>query len=475
MMTERKNINLPFWLFLVGYFLIVISPSFLTEGMFLDGVTYSEISSNMAEGKGSFWQPYMNHILYSEFREHPPLALGISSLFYRMFGDSVMVDKIYSVFSIMLAALLVVAIWKRSAKSPQMSWFPLLLWSLLPLVIWSATNNLLENTMSFFVLASVYLAIVGIQKDGNIMFVLSGISLFLAFLTKGFTGLFPLIFVIIYDLIYRERKIRQTVKSLLLVILGLFASCVITYVLFPVFCDYMIGYFNRQVVGSIANVVTVSSRFYIMESLLVEILMPLAFLVIISIMHKSVGKIFFISNKKDEDFKWFLVFLSLGLSGVLPIMVSMKQSGFYMLTALPFFALALAHLFRKTMESLLSVVTKKIYVLTSCLSVMALVIGIVLNLVFANTYGRDEAFLRDMKAVLNEIGDDKTVSITEKEYPLWSWHSYFARYGDVGLDDKGCHDYLLLSNPEHLSEFGLQDKYEPAGIKTECMFLYKKR
>lgn len=32
----------------------MIAPSFLTEGMFLDGIIYSEIASNMAEGKGSF-------------------------------------------------------------------------------------------------------------------------------------------------------------------------------------------------------------------------------------------------------------------------------------------------------------------------------------------------------------------------------------------------------------------------------------
>ncbi len=47
MQTTRSN-NTPFWLLLIGLFLILVSKSLLTEGMFLDGVTYACISRNMA-------------------------------------------------------------------------------------------------------------------------------------------------------------------------------------------------------------------------------------------------------------------------------------------------------------------------------------------------------------------------------------------------------------------------------------------
>ncbi len=152
----------------------MIAPSFLTEGMFLDGIIYSEIASNMAEGKGSFWDPCMNHILFPHFREHPPLALGLNSLFYRLFGNYLIVDKIYSVFTLLVTASLVICIWKRTANVSRLSWFPLLLWLLIPLVTWSSTNNVLENTMSIFVLLSVYMAIIGIQKHNDIFSILSG-------------------------------------------------------------------------------------------------------------------------------------------------------------------------------------------------------------------------------------------------------------------------------------------------------------
>ena len=473
--TYGKNVNTPFWFFFIGYFLIMIAPSFLTEGMFLDGIIYSEIASNMAEGKGSFWDPYMNDVFFPSFREHPPLALGLNSLFYILFGSHIIVDKLYSVFTLVISAIIIVLIWKKTAGSLKMSWFPLLLWALVPLVTWSATNNVLENTMSIFVLLSVFIAIIGIQKHNNIFFILSGIFLFLAFLTKGFTGLFPLIFVIIYDFFFRERNIKQTIVSFLLVLFGLLGSYFILDLISPNFSEYIIRYFNKQVVGSIENVTTVSSRFFIVWRLIQEILVALILLVVISVIHRFAKRNFFVSNERDNDFKWFLVFLLLGLSGVLPIMISMKQRGFYMLTALPFFGLSFAHLYRKTLQSLLSNITNKVYNRVLGFSLIILMVGVGLNIYFAGKYGRDEGFLKDMKTVINEVGCENIISITKKDCNLFRWYSYFSRYGDVGLDSKNIHEYLLTSDPEYLYEFNLQDKYIPVDIETKSIFLYKMR
>lgn len=474
MRMNERNFYIPFWFLFVGYFLIMMSPSFLSEGMFLDGIIYSEISSNMSEGKGSLWDPYMNQVFFSSFREHPPLAFGLNSIFYNIFGVHIIVDKIYSVFTLIIAALLIIAIWKRTTNSLKMSWFPLLLWSLLPLVTWSATNNVLENTMSIFVLLSVFIAIVGIQNDKKYFFVLSGISLFLAFLCKGFTGLFPLIFVIIYDYFYRERRLKQTIVSFLLVLLGLLGSYSILYLFSSGFSSYIATYFNNQVVGSIENVVTVSSRFFIVFYLLQLLLVPLILLLVISIIHKLTRKIYYVSNNRDKDFKWFLVFVFLGLSGVLPIMISLKQSGFYMLTALPFFALALAHLFKKTLESLLTILSDKVHKILSYVFATVLVLGVSLNILFAGKYGRDETFLKDMKVVIQEVGNNATISIASKDHEQYGWYSYFARYGDVGLDSKNYHEYLLLSSPEQLYELNLHTQYAPVDINTKSIFLYKR-
>lgn len=79
--------------FITGIFFILICPNFLTEGMFMDGLMYSAISKNLANGIGTFWNPYLSETLFPEFHEHPPLAFGIQSIFYNLFGESFYVEK----------------------------------------------------------------------------------------------------------------------------------------------------------------------------------------------------------------------------------------------------------------------------------------------------------------------------------------------------------------------------------------------
>ena len=179
MQTARSN-NIPFWLLLIGLFLILVSRSLLTEGMFFDGVTYASISRNMAEGQGTFWNPHYTQALYPEFRQHPPFALGMEALAFKAFGDHWWVEKFYSVLMFLLSVLFIALIWKRTTNNLRWAWLPLLFWLAMPLVSWSATNNLLENTMAVFVLLSVYLMIVGYQRHHKIWLFLSAVTLLLA-------------------------------------------------------------------------------------------------------------------------------------------------------------------------------------------------------------------------------------------------------------------------------------------------------
>ena len=40
----------------------------------MDGLMYSAISKNLANGIGTFWNPYLSETLFPEFHEHPPLV-----------------------------------------------------------------------------------------------------------------------------------------------------------------------------------------------------------------------------------------------------------------------------------------------------------------------------------------------------------------------------------------------------------------
>jgi 4-amino-4-deoxy-L-arabinose transferase-like glycosyltransferase len=400
--------------------------------MFFDGVTYASISRNMAEGQGTFWNPYYTQTLYPEFRQHPPLALGMEALAFKALGDHWWVEKVYSVLTFLISGLFIALIWKRTTNNIRWAWLPLLFWLTMPLVSWSATNNLLENTMSVFVLFSVYLMIVSYQRNHKFWLFLSAVALLLAFLSKGFTGLFPLVFPILYCAFDQKRKwIQGPIDSLILMIsLAVFAG--IMFLMFPSSLPYLKDYIQLQVIGGGLHEATVSSRFYIVFSLLLQLIVPFVIvitLVILKTKNKDSNKVF----EFPPDKAWFYIFLILGLLGVLPIMVSVKQRDFYMLAALPFFALACGHITIAEVNTLMLKITPNLLKWITLGASCILLIGIMLNLVHIGKYGRDEALIEEVKQQIVESEGNNSIEIAPEEYTNWAKHAYYMRYGKISL------------------------------------------
>ena len=419
-------------MFLIGLFLVLVSKSLLTEGMFFDGVTYASISRNMAEGQGKFWNPHYTQTLYPEFRQHPPLALGMEALAFKALGDHWWVEKVYSVLAFLLSGLFIALIWKRTTNNIRWAWLPLLFWLTMPLVSWSATNNLLENTMSVFVLLSVYLMIVSYQRNHKFWLILSAMALLLAFLSKGFTGLFPLVFPILYCAFDQKRKwIQGPIDSLILVIsVAVFVG--IMFLMFPASWSYIKEYIQLQVINGGLHEATVSSRFYIVFSLLLQLVVPLVMviaLVVLKTKNKDNNKVF----EFPPDKAWFYIFLILGLLGVLPIMVSVKQRDFYMLAALPFFALAYGHINIAEVNTLMLKITPNLRKWMTLGASCILLIGIMLNLVHIGKYGRDEALIEEVKQQIVESEGNNSIEIAPEEYTNWAKHAYYMRYGKISL------------------------------------------
>jgi 4-amino-4-deoxy-L-arabinose transferase-like glycosyltransferase len=438
-MTSTRSNNTPFWLLLIGITLMLMSNSLLTEGMFFDGVTYASISRNMAEGQGTFWNPYYTQTLYPEFRQHPPLAMGMEALAFKALGDNLWVEKLYSVLTFLLSGLLIALIWKRTTNNIRWAWLPLLFWIAMPLITWSATNNLLENTMSIFVLLSVYLMIVSYQRNSKLWLFLAGIALFAAFLSKGFTGLFPLVFPIIYCIFDdKHRWIQGPIDTLLLMVTLAVLSGVMFLVFSPSFA-YLKDYINLQVIGGGLYEATVSTRFYIVFSLLLQLIAPLVIFSIILIMSKIINKDKHKVFEFAPDKKHFFSFLILGLTGVMPIMLSVKQRDFYMLAAMPFFVLAFGHLSLSMMNMMLLEIKPKTRNWMMMASAVVLLVGIVLNISHIGKYGRDEALIEEVKNRVAEADGENIIEITPEEYTQWAKHAYYMRYGKISLNPNEQH------------------------------------
>lgn len=335
-----KNSCFPLWLLAVGIFAWLVGPQFLTEGMFFDGVTYAAIANNMAHGIGTFWHPHYTQTLFADFHQHPPLAMGILSVFYRVFGDSVYVEKFYSMLTILLTAWALVLIWAAAGKPRRTAWLPLLLWFIHPTVFWAATNNILENTMGVFVAFAAWLALRAEHGRRAMRLLAAGMLLAAAFLCKGFTGMFPLALPFFVWLWLYPKNVKTFASMALntcLILAGMAAVLGVIFAVSDQAFPSIRQYFYEQVVGSIQNVVTVPHRWIIMKKWTQENL-PYMAIVIAAILLQRRS----IAASWRMNWRWMGLFFCCGMSGVLPIMISMKQGSFYMMTALPFFAAAWA-------------------------------------------------------------------------------------------------------------------------------------
>src|SRR6266446_5099433 len=141
----------------LSVYCLLVLPRMLSHGMFLDGVVYASIARNMAENYGSFWRPSYTATVYPIFYEHPPLGFWLQSWAYRLCGDSAYVEALWGCFVGLLILVGLAGIWR--CLTPQSyaiagAWFPIMLFVVMPMTSWALANNMLENTMTFFILLS---------------------------------------------------------------------------------------------------------------------------------------------------------------------------------------------------------------------------------------------------------------------------------------------------------------------------------
>jgi hypothetical protein len=435
--------HFPFYLIVLALFLGIISPAMFSDGMFLDGVTYAAISKNLAHGLGSFWDLHYTKTLYPHFHEHPPLAMGLQSLLFRGFGDSLLIERFYSLATFMITGLILAVTWVRVADkaTSSLAWLPLLFWVTIPLVTWAAPNNILENTLMIFTGLSVFFILESQVRNRFLFLSLAGIMLFLGFLTKGFVALFPLTLPAWIWIFRTGGTLKRSFLDTSVLTAALVIPFLLMFLVMPESRDSLITYLNIQVLGSLREVRNVDTRLFILGRLILELL-PGTVLVLIMVL----------STRKQRNVqllqRWFYLFVALGLSGVLPIMISLKQRGFYILAAFPYFALALALLTAPRVKILLDKmdVRTRGFGLFRFTGILLLAVSLTLITLQYNRVGRDRELIGDITLLKEVIPEGATIAVPSELCENWSLHAYLQRYATISLD---CHrpfnsSYLLV-------------------------------
>ncbi len=421
--------------------------------MFVDGVWYATIANNLANDIGSFWIPSFTNTIFKDFYEHPPLGLGLQSLFFNVLGDAFWVERMYCFVVFTITLLLIVKIWilifNDNNTYRKHYYFPVLLWMTNFQVFFAYPNNVLECTLTIFILFAVYYSLKSLYSKNwksNIYILVSGIFIFAGFLTKGLVSLFPLGFFILYTLINNNNLLKNVSASLILFIS--FLCCLSILFLFDAPTSFLENYFESQVLEAlngnrIENMR--DSRFYIIKSLFKGIPISLGIPVFI------IGINYFLNKKKNAPTSSYkkvsVFFLLLGLSGSLPIMISLKQAGYYLIPSIPFFSIAIAIWATPALLFIEQKVktNKKIRTIYSFCILFLLTLSIFLALKNIGTIDkRDFETITDVKEISKEVPDYSVISLKSDCFEH-SLHGFFQRYSYISLDTLPTYrKYLLI-------------------------------
>ncbi|HNB81333.1 MAG TPA: glycosyltransferase family 39 protein, partial [Chitinophagaceae bacterium] len=307
------------WLFTLCVAWGLILPVLMAKGMFSDAVLYAAVAHNMAKGIGSFWFPFFdtyNVIGISSFHEQPPLAFGIESIFFRILGDSDLVERFYTFLLLGIHMILIAGMWKTMTKKvggfESVSWLPVLFWITIPVCFWSFSNNMNENTMGVFDVLAVWLAWIFMKNKSAADGFLSAICIVLAALSKGFPGLFPLAVPAIYWIVYREGGMGYAIRKSAF-LFGIVLIVFLLVLLYEPARDSLSIYLFQRAFQRISDAHTVQSRYFILIRLFTELLPMMAVAVLFWSGFKLRRVSFSIPFGKES-----LFFLLCGLSGTLP-------------------------------------------------------------------------------------------------------------------------------------------------------------
>jgi len=443
-MNKSSPFHLSLYHLPIGAILLQLSFKIVTDGMFLDGLIYAAIANNMAHGIGSFWTPaYTDFSFAPVFHEHPPLAFWLQSLYFRILGDGLFVERLYSLTTMAITFGLIHAIWTQVTELPRASFLPMTLWILVQGVAWTYASNLLENTMTVFVLSSTWLYLISRSRQRVLFVALSGLALCLGFLTKGPTSLFPWVLPGVYWLVQKDKFSRFLADQFLL-ILATAIPLGFLWSLPEASSEFLNSYFQNQIRNSLESVITVEHRTYIFTKYLELLIVPAVHSGVLLFLAKR------LSGKWSVDFYAALPFILVSLAGVIPVMASLKQRAFYINAVFPISSIALALLILPAVIQLFDSKATRIRLkhFSKWTGAAMLVASIAVAIFFWGKPGRENDPIEALHETFSIVPHGSTIGIHKDLNSRHLLHAYFIRYAGIHLNaDSADYRFYLGMEP----------------------------
>ncbi len=467
-------------LFTCALFAALVVPALFMDGMFMDGVFYSSISRNFAEGDGSLWNMKYSDTYFPVMHEQPPLMFVLQGFFFKILGDSIFTERIYCVVAGIANTIALLQCWNiitgATEKKQSTSWLPLLLWVIMPVTFYAFINNLEECTMTFFVLMafrSILKAIL-VSPEKNIHWILAGVWILAAGLTKGVQGMFLLsapfwCWIVLQNGTFKEFMKRSVLVALVPVLFAVIAW--LTPVIHDSFAAYFSSRFGKTFDGVTANS---SNHFHILFELLIDTLPTMGVMFIFFIVGRKTDGL--ISQLKKNT-RLILFILACGFSGILPLMVTLEQRGFYLVTALPILAIACALTIQPAAVRLTNYFSAKPVrrIILTGFGTLILAGTIVATILFAGKPKRDAeniAALHEIAAITGErqiVGCDPSI---ESDWPFMCYGQRYHKFSFVNLGDPRPTWFILRkggSPPPNTAQISLNSLFFDLYMKSDSI------
>lgn len=429
----------------------------LSPYIFIDGLTYSALAFNLANGEGSWLSPFYSNSLYHNFYEHPPLSFWIQSIFFRLFGDHFLVDKLYGFLGALLLLWMILKGFKSlvSDAHRRFGWLPIALLCTAPIFSFALRWNLLEIPLSIFTFSAGLLLIFWFRKPKWFQLPLSGILVFLAILTKGPVGLFPLAIPVLYILVYSQKWFKALMPTVVPMAIS-FGLIYLFYASNDDFKNYADVYFERQFLASLSGEreVTVGSRFSILLRLLRELVVPILLAVRSVRIAKKAGFQF-----EKDILRMAVLFIAIGLSAVLPFVLSTKQRAFYITPGLIWCAMGLAILIIPWLKVAIDRVEKRL------VKWLKPTIGLVLLMLLGFSIYRFNRFpdgkekLGALYHQLVELPEEPlTIMLAPELSKDWGVYGYITRYTKLSSTVREDYADYIIGNAETSTPKGMREK-----------------
>ncbi len=431
-----------FRLFVLSAFILLLLLPLSRQGMFIDGVWYAAIAKNMAHQFGSLWDPALSKTMYLHFREHPPLAIYLQSLFFQVLGDGFWVERAYCLTVAILQIGLVSYLWQRFDKSHQHDYsFLLFLWLLIPINIGMYKDNLLEATQTLLTTAGlVTLMCADSQHRWRQIFIyLLGSGLMLAgFLSNGPTSFYLLSIPLLKTLVFKRQSKSEALFDTLLLSLSLALLFLLLFLFVPQALVNVKGYLDVQLMAAISGDRDLSftglKHLYIFYIYIKDYFyIALAAWIILS-MDALVKRIGLWENfKLAASCRYCRFYFVLSLLASLPVGISHRQMFHYISVSSPVFLLAMVHLTYPSFLRLMIYINRHWRSDKLSLGVMSVLLIGSLGLVLHGfgAYNKNQALIEDVLVVNQYLKGDALVIGSEKVMYDFDLPPHFARVGTV--------------------------------------------